>query len=152
MIIFRRRKFMLTAKNKKMPMYKMLKSGNAEQFFAMKGLKKAGQVILYKKASDNEIADGEKLCYFGDLWVRADFRKAGIGSKLVQTVLDRADKLSFEAVSLGVSSDNEVGMNWYKNKGFEDTGKTFIVNPIVPDFHHNVPIVVLKYDLKKNRK
>lgn len=58
------------------------------------------------------------------LGVHDDYHGLGIGSKLIETVLDLADNwLQIKRVQIEVNSDNEVAIACYKKFGFEIEGQ-----------------------------
>jgi ribosomal protein S18 acetylase RimI-like enzyme len=63
---------------------------------------------------------GQKETHKGALWgmyVRSDARKAGVGRRLVETVIDHA-RLCVELIQLSAVSDNEQARRLYASLGF----------------------------------
>jgi len=80
-----------------------------------------------------------------DLWnpmifhlgVHPDHRNKGIGSKLMDEAEKRLKARGVEEVTLFVEEENNKAMDFYKNRGWEDCGKTFCMK---------------KKNIKKNKK
>ncbi len=61
--------------------------------------------------------------------VQSDYRQQGIGTKMIEWLLDYGSKHAIEKVSLMVSKDN-YALNLYRQQGFQeyaDTGAAFIM-------------------------
>jgi ribosomal protein S18 acetylase RimI-like enzyme len=70
------------------------------------------------------IREGEKERHKGLLWgmyVRPDARKAGLGRRLVEAVIDHA-RASVEVIQLSVISDNQPARRLYGSLGFVEYG------------------------------
>jgi ribosomal protein S18 acetylase RimI-like enzyme len=60
-------------------------------------------------------------CYLEYLWVAPGFRRSGVASKLLRTVLDRLRDEGVHTVWLYVLNGNQVAMSLYEGFGFERT-------------------------------
>lgn len=58
-----------------------------------------------------------KAVYLDDLYVSEDYRKHGIGTKLLTTIIDEAKKTGCKKVRWQVSNWNETAINFYKKMG-----------------------------------
>jgi ribosomal protein S18 acetylase RimI-like enzyme len=70
------------------------------------------------------IREGEKERHKGLLWgmyVRPDARKAGVGRRLVEAVIDHA-RAHVEVIQLSVISDNQPARRLYGSLGFVEYG------------------------------
>ena len=81
--------------------------------------KTLGRIVLFTDLEDKDLADGESVCYFSNLWVHPKLRGQKIGSKLIRHVEKQARKQGFEYLTLGVNSDNEKNISIYKHLGFD---------------------------------
>lgn len=65
-----------------------------------------------------------RLCHRGEvgLAVLQDFQNHGVGTRLMQTVLDYARRAGIELVTLEVRSDNAAAIHLYEKFGFVKTG------------------------------
>lgn len=60
----------------------------------------------------------DRSCYLFALHVKPEFRRKGVGGRLVKSFCD-----NYRKVVLGVESGNEPAVNLYKKLGFEFTGE-----------------------------
>ena len=70
------------------------------------------------------IGEGKKEVHKGSLWgmyVRPDSRKAGIGRRLVETIIELA-RQQIEVLQLAVVIDNEQARRLYASLGFSEYG------------------------------
>ncbi len=64
-------------------------------------------------------------CATFGIGVHDDYQGMGIGSKLIQTVIDLADKwLQVKRIHIEVNTDNQRAIQCYKNFGFEIEGES----------------------------
>ena len=77
-----------------------------------------GRVCLSTELKDKSLADGKTVCYLSHLYVNSRFRGRGIGSKLVNHVIDNAKKMGFSYITLGVDETIDKNVNLYKRLGF----------------------------------
>jgi ribosomal protein S18 acetylase RimI-like enzyme len=75
-----------------------------------------GFALLYPKFSS---VSAKKNWHIGDLYVEQEYRKLGIGNKLIQTAIDFAKEENAVFVSLNTALDNYTAQNLYENFGFE---------------------------------
>lgn len=95
--------------------------------------KTLGRIILFTDLEDKDLADGENVCYFSNLWVHPKLRGRKIGSKLVRYVEEQARKKGFKYLTLGVHADNEKNVSIYKHLGFDMVVKNKTHDVIVKD-------------------
>ena len=62
-------------------------------------------------------------CYLEFLWVAPDFRRSGMGSKLLRTILDRLRDSGVHTVWLYILNGNQVAMRLYQKFGFQSTNE-----------------------------
>jgi ribosomal protein S18 acetylase RimI-like enzyme len=84
------------------------------------------QVVAVRKAADGRTAG----CGFGvvqdqfvglfDISVHKDFRRQGIATEIVSTILKRAKSVGATTAYLQVMANNEPALNLYKNFGFKE--------------------------------
>lgn len=68
--------------------------------------------------------------YINNLAIRRDLQSQGLGTKLFEDLLERAEKFEIKALTLEVETDNEKAIALYKKFGFqiEGTRKNFYKN------------------------
>ncbi len=97
----------------------MLNDGKCRVFAIVVLNKKLGRIVLFTNLDDKDLANGETVCHFSNLWVHPKLRGHKIGSKLVRVVETEARKNGFEFLTLGVHPDNEKNMRMYSRMGFD---------------------------------
>jgi N-acetylglutamate synthase-like GNAT family acetyltransferase len=65
-----------------------------------------------------EVVD-ETLCYFERVAVLPDFRRRGLGRKLVRHILEEALSHGMKKVSIGIIAQQQELMQWYQSVGFD---------------------------------
>lgn len=89
-------------------LFVVLKSGAKNGLNAIGLLRMVGSARLFNPEADDPM--------IGDLFVREDYRGKGVGSLIMQTIIDYADAEDKD-LYLHVKADNWA-MNWYQRLGF----------------------------------
>ena len=96
--------------------------------------KPKGTIILAK--INNEIAGcvalkpiEENNCEMKRLYVKTEFRNTGLGKKLIENIIDYAQKGSYEKMKLDTLIKLETAVKLYKQYGFIET-KPYVYNPL----------------------
>ena len=92
-------------------------------FFALFGDKMIGKIYFVTKLGDLQIADGKRVGYICNLYVKKYFRNNGVGTILVETVKRYAIANGFSALTLGVEEDHSKNMYLYDKLGFNSKVK-----------------------------
>jgi len=83
--------------------------------FLKSDLTPIGFTLLYPKFSS---VSAKKNWHLGDLYVEREFRKQGIGEKLLQTAINFSREKNARFVSLNTAFDNHTAQKLYENFGF----------------------------------
>lgn len=75
-----------------------------------------GALVLHNSDPDYTIAG--KRVYLSRMIVKTEYRNRGIGSIILDFLIDYAKTLGFEEISVGVDIDNIVARHLYEKKGF----------------------------------
>ena len=59
-----------------------------------------------------------KRIYLSRLIVKKEYRKQGIGNKLIEFAVNKATQFGYSEISLGVNCDNHAAYRLYLNNGF----------------------------------
>lgn len=121
----------------------------------LKGILESDNSIMVSAIVDGEIAGNAGLspvgqfikyshrCSFG-ISVKKRYWGQGIGSILIDCIINSAKQAGFEQIELTVVADNEKAQNLYKKKGFEEFGK--LKNFFrYKDGAHNDGVYMVKY-------
>ena len=76
-----------------------------------------------------DAVDYPNACEMKRLYVRADFRRTGVGRQLAEAILDRARMAGYACVLLDTLNDMESARALYQDLGFEEIGP-YYHNPI----------------------
>ena len=63
------------------------------------------------------------------MWVESDFRGAGVGARLLDTVIEWANSRGIRKMELRVSENQTAAIRLYESKGFADTGERGFLRP-----------------------
>jgi Leucine-rich repeat (LRR) protein len=66
-------------------------------------------------------ADGNYVGLVEDLIIDSEYRKMGIGSLLVESILEQAHTQGFSRVQLGADKENAKALSFYQKRGFNKT-------------------------------
>jgi diamine N-acetyltransferase len=70
--------------------------------------------------------------FIDELFIRADQRQQGVGTKVMQFVVEECSQLGVHALHLEVERENSVGQRLYHNFGFEDHDRHMLTKRILP--------------------
>ncbi|MCK9439377.1 GNAT family N-acetyltransferase [Patescibacteria group bacterium] len=112
-----------TSKDVKEVLTKSLKkniySSNSCIFIAEENNKIIGYLLAFK-VNRLEMFKVKKAGLIADVFIKEDYRRKGIGDKLIKECFDwfRGDKISFAEINVEVS--NKQAINFWNKKGFKD--------------------------------
>jgi ribosomal protein S18 acetylase RimI-like enzyme len=81
----------------------------------------AGQVALVFEKNDSDYTRPHTHIYLSRLIVKYSYRRQGIGSVIVDYLLQHAESLGYKEFSIGVDIDNVPARRLYEQKGFNET-------------------------------
>ncbi len=106
-------KFLYTEKFRK-----ELENGNRITYvYEVKG-KFYGEISIVFDMKDPDYTIPNERIYVSRLIVKKEYRGMGIGSILVDYVIDLCKSMGYNELSIGVNKDNERALNLYRKKGF----------------------------------
>lgn len=98
--------------------YEQLVSGNRITHIYIENDEFIGEGSLVLQNHDPDYTILDKRIYFSRLIIRADCRNRGIGSIIIDYLIDYAKKYGYEEMSVGVDIDNLNARHLYEKKGF----------------------------------
>ncbi len=110
-----------------------ISSGNAIFWTVENDNELIGELYVFKNLEDKDFADGISTAYLCAFRVREDYRGNGIGSSLLNSVLEDIKSSGFARVTIGVSPDEERNLKLYKNLGFNNIVKECFIDPCAID-------------------
>lgn len=67
----------------------------------------------------HDFCHGGKLTYIQNLYVAPKYRRSGVGSRLLQKIIERAEKKGALEIHVVTRFDNEPAIRLYKKHGFQ---------------------------------
>ncbi|RDW15115.1 GNAT family N-acetyltransferase [Oceanobacillus chungangensis] len=108
--------------DKKQKMAKMfydeLISGNRITFIYLENNEFIGEGSLVFKNNDPDYTIPDKRIYLSRMIVKDEYRNRGVGGIILDYLIDYAEQLGYEEISLGVDTDNSSARHLYEKKGF----------------------------------
>ena len=98
--------------------YGELKSGNRITYVCKDGDEFIAEISLVKDMNDADYTIPNHRVYVSHLVVKPEYRRQGIGRKLVDFITDKAKKLGYSEMSVGVDLDNYPALKLYIDNGF----------------------------------
>ena len=115
-----------------------IESGNAEFWTVEDGGCLTGEIYIFKQLDDSDFADGNTTAYLYGFRIEEAVRGRGIGTMLMNRVLERLRELGFKYAVIGVEPDKVANIRLYNRLGFVDKIKTLRLNPCDVD-RNNMP-------------
>lgn len=106
-----------------------IQRGNAEFWAIEHHARLIGELYLFKQLDDPDFADGSRTAYLYGFQIEELLRGKGLGTMLMNRVLDRLCELNFQYATIGVDPNQEANVRLYKRIGFTEKMKTVIENP-----------------------
>lgn len=99
--------------------YSELKNGNRKTYIYTSGYEYVGEISIVYDMNDDDYTIKGKRAYVSRLIVKKEYRKQGIGKKLVDYICNTAKNEGFSELSIGVDLDNYPALKLYINEGFD---------------------------------
>lgn len=96
-----------------------LKSGNRVTYIYKDGDEFVGEISLVQEMNDSDYTIPNQRVYVSRLIVKKEYRRQGIGKKLVDFITDKAKELGYSELSIGVDLDNYPALKLYIDSGFD---------------------------------
>ena len=105
-------------KNMAKMFYEELVSGNRITFIYSENNEFIGEGSLVFKNNDPDYTIPNKRIYLSRMIVKEEYRNRGIGGIILDYLIDYAEQLGYEEITLGVDTDNFNARHLYEKKGF----------------------------------
>lgn len=100
--------------------YDELVSGNRITFIYLETNNFIGEGSLVFENTDPDYTIPYKRIYLSRMIVKEEYRNRGIGSIILDYLIDHAEWLGYREIALGVDTDNINAKHLYEKKGFTD--------------------------------
>lgn len=124
---------------------KMIDLGNP-QFVALRGNEVLGWCDIHRSEKRAFQHGGEM-----GIGIRRDWRRRGLGRRLLRAALDQAWARDFRKVELSVFVHNKEAIAFYRDFGFEDCGQTKEFAQLDGSFYDALRMVYFSPRLKESR-
>ncbi len=97
---------------------KEIENGNRVTYVYQVKSKFYGEISIVFDMKDFDYTIPNERIYISRLIVKKEYRGMGIGSALVDYIIDLCKSMGYNELSIGVNKDNEEALNLYRKKGF----------------------------------
>lgn len=80
-----------------------------------------GEGDLVTNIDDRDYFIPKKRIYLSRMIVKKEYRNQGMGGAILDYLIERAKKMGYDEIALGVDIDNLNALHLYKKKGFNHT-------------------------------
>ena len=98
--------------------YGELLSGNSITYICKDGEEFIGEISIVKDMADSDYTIPNQRVYVSHLIVKPEYRRQGIGKKLVEFITDKAKRIGDSEMSIGVDLNNYPALKLYVDAGF----------------------------------
>lgn len=99
--------------------YNELLTGNRTTYIYTVDNEFVGEISLVKEMNDSDYIIPNQRIYVSRLIVKYEYRRQGIGRKLVDFITEKAKSQGYTEMSIGVDLDNYPALKLYMEAGFD---------------------------------
>lgn len=99
---------------------KEIELGNRVVFVYQENKEFIAEIAYVFEMNDSDYTIPNQRIYLSRLIVKQEYRNRGIGSELIDFVIEKAKKMGYKELSVGVDKDNEAALHLYQKKGFTE--------------------------------
>ena len=99
--------------------YNELLTGNRTTYIYTIDNEFVGEISLVKEMDDSDYTIPNQRIYVSRLIVKYEYRRQGIGRKLIDFITEKAKSQDYTEMSVGVDLDNYPALNLYMEAGFD---------------------------------
>jgi len=81
-----------------------------------------GQLFVQLSSNRKELADGENRAYIYGFRIKPDYRRQGLGSRILQVAEQDLIERQYQYATLNVGRDNPLALRFYKRSGYQVIG------------------------------
>ena len=100
------------------PFRKEIETGNRVVYIYKVNGEFLGEIAYVLDMNDSDYIIPNQRIYLSRLIVKSEYRNKGIGSILVDFMIDEIRKMGYKEISIGVDKDNITALHLYRKKGF----------------------------------
>ena len=99
--------------------YNELLTGNRTTYIYTIDNEFVGEISLVKEMNDSDYTIPNQRIYVSRLIVKYEYRRQGIGRKLIDFITEKAKSQDYTEMSIGVDLDNYPALKLYMESGFD---------------------------------
>ena len=99
--------------------YNELLTGNRTTYIYTIDNEFVGEISLVKELNDSDYTIPNQRIYVSRLIVKYEYRRQGIGRKLIDFITEKAKSQDYTEMSIGVDLDNYPALKLYMESGFD---------------------------------
>ena len=99
--------------------YNELLTGNRTTYIYTIDNEFVGEISLVKEMNDSDYTVPNQRIYVSRLIVKYEYRRQGIGRKLIDFITEKAKSQDYTEMSIGVDLDNYPALKLYMESGFD---------------------------------
>ena len=100
------------------PFRKEIETGNRVVYVYKVDGEFLGEIAYVLDMNDSDYTIPNQRIYLSRLIVKPEYRNKGIGSILVDFMIEEIRKMGYKEISIGVDKDNTAALHLYRKKGF----------------------------------
>lgn len=100
------------------PFRKEIETGNRVVYVYKVNGEFLGEIAYVFDMNDSDYTISNQRIYLSRLIVKPEYRNKGIGSILVDFMIEEIRKMGYKEISIGVDKDNTAALHLYRKKGF----------------------------------
>lgn len=117
--------------------YRNISSGNAVFWTADIDGELIGELYAFLNLDDKDFADGKDIAYLCAFRIKKEYRRKGLGSRMMESAFEDLKEKGFKRVTIGVNSDEPLNIKLYTRLGFREKVKDCYYDPCGLDENGN---------------
>ena len=117
--------------------YRNISSGNAVFWTADKDGELIGELYAFLNLDDKDFADGKDIAYLCAFRIKKEYRRKGLGSRMMEAAFTDLKEKGYSHVTIGVNCDEPLNIKLYTRLGFREKVKDCYYDPCGLDENGN---------------
>lgn len=117
--------------------YRNISSGNAVFWTVDKDGELIGELYAFLNLDDKDFADGKDIAYLCAFRIKKEYRRKGLGSRMMEAAFTDLKEKGYSHVTIGVNCDEPLNIKLYTRLGFREKVKDCYYDPCGLDENGN---------------
>ena len=109
--------------------YRNISAENAAFWALDTGAELIGELYVFWDLPDKDFADGHHTAYLCAFRVKKEYRGRGLGTRLMERVLEELKAKGYRRATIGVAGDEALNIKLYRRLGFTEKVKDCFFDP-----------------------